>query len=529
MTSAENISKISIANSTKSSGKAASSKKIDTAPEDLGLGIVEETAKAAADAARNAAKELQAENKTIKSGIKALANAATKIANKLLKLEDKINETDTTKYEQEVKQLQAQQKEYQNDIKDAQQQITVNNQAAQEAEEKAEIEDKKAEDAKKEAEEKAEIETKEQETIIAKENKETADNDIQASETAEETELPADNETETVQEVEDETSREITEIEDENQGITDETEIEEPFIPVDTILPPLTEETELPEEIITQPEIEEIIQEETNTYYDNIVEETPVIGEEFNANDLAQEIKAAEIVEAVQTYEEIGVAVDAETLVKATVTELDAIVETAVVQEVLKTTATGKKMGATANIKTKKEMKENKEAVDDFQANFITLQSYYNANDVYNVAAEGFITLANEMYTNLTQGATYDTSKLNEASSTAVNLTSTIQSDVANGTFAIQDTDGQYEEIKNEATDALCRAQDAVGKNNENKSLNELEAEFLTVTSNYRNATADSEKQDTITKLSEIIAKAGTIEENPESKINMDERLVVTL
>lgn len=551
----ENISSISIANGTKAPVETTVSKR-QSVVEDLGIGEPSEAnSRAAAENARNEAKELKAENNTLSSGVKTLVNVAAKLANKILKLEDEVKsgdleKADTVKYEKEIRELQKEQKECQSEIKDSQKQIAVNNQAAQEAEKKAEDEDKKAEEAKKEAEIKAQAEKEEAtEAVTAKEN-DTAEadtkSDAEATVEADAAQNAADaketeetieaGEAENLQEETAEENQETVLDTKEDIPILDETGISNPeeigIVVENTGIPEIAEAEEEKTTPATEIEniIQEIVYEEADSYLDTAIETTPGTSDtNINADDLAQKIQTDEIVEAVQTYEEIGVAVDAETLVKASVTELDAIVETAIVQEVLKTATTGKKMGAIANITSKKEMQQNKEAADDFQANFITLQSYYNTNDIYNVAAEGFITLASEMYTNIAQGATYDTLKLNEASSTAVNLTATIQSDVANSTLTIKDTDGQYEETKMQAQNALDKAKDAVGEDKENTSLNDLETEFLTVTTNYRNATADSEKQETITNLLKIITRANTVENDPESKISTDERLMVTL
>ena len=75
-----------------------------------------------------------------------------------------------------------------------------------------------------------------------------------------------------------------------------------------------------------------------------------------------------------------------------TAAQLDSVVESAIVQDVIKSTST-KVMGSAVNISSKKEMQENSEATSDFIDSTDALNSYYNANDVNDFEVKSILKL----------------------------------------------------------------------------------------------------------------------------------------
>ena len=235
---------------------------------------------------------------------------------------------------------------------------------------------------------------------------------------------------------------------------------------------------------------------------------------------------SAEILQVVNDYQDMGVEIDAPTLMSAPANSLDAIVESAITQNVMKTAGTGKIIGNLKGFTSKKDAEDNASAIKDFQAEYASLEGYYRANDIKDLEVDSYLDINGKMYTDLSQGTVYNTNDITNAENEAVSLLSSLKTKVASGTNDNLSFDTRFEDSKNKADSSITKTEAAIG---ENEDIEECRVEFLTFTKNYRNTKNDGEKEQIIADMSKLSARAQEIERNPESNFFTDERLLVAL
>lgn len=225
-----------------------------------------------------------------------------------------------------------------------------------------------------------------------------------------------------------------------------------------------------------------------------------------------------EFLDTIASYEEIGVDIDIADLSHMTAAQLDLMVETAIIQDVIKSTST-KVMGSAINISSKKEMQENSEATNDFIENIDALNSYYNANDATDFEVKAFLSLGGTMRANISQGYVYDTSSLQGMSNDAQMLLTSLKTQVNTNANLNNSSDTQFMQERTKTSDILDDTEKALGKDSDtNNKLAECKIEFLNLTSGYNNAESDSEQTSYIKLMQELGEKSKRIKENPESQ-----------
>ncbi len=283
-------------------------------------------------------------------------------------------------------------------------------------------------------------------------------------------------------------------------------------------------------ETVNPAETKIIEQENTEMVQDNTHEIIAEQGPIFNASGSLIQDKAIinDIVEAVTSYEEVGIEIDATTIASASTEKLDEIVDASTTQNIIKTTGSGKIMADINTFTSKKDIKENSAAVNDFRDNYSELNSYYSANKVTNLEVNAFLTISGIMYDDIAKGATYSTADLNSASNKASILMSTLETQTLSVQTDKQSVDSRFEESKTKTEAAINNLKNKFDNQaNENKNLQECKIEFMSLTSNYRNTTTDSEKQEMISDMAALRDKAKEIEKNPDSQIYSEERLAI--
>jgi len=227
-----------------------------------------------------------------------------------------------------------------------------------------------------------------------------------------------------------------------------------------------------------------------------------------------------EILEAVATYEEIGIDINIVDLAEMSMTDLDAVVEQAIVQDVIKSTST-KIMGNIKGITSKKD----KEALTKTQKEFTTsaniLDSYYRANGdkVSDKEVESQVELNNNMISNINQGGVYDTSKLEQVNNKTLSLLTSYQTKVNSSIGIAQDTDTQFLQEKTKTEDILKETETTLGDNaQDNNNYSDSMVEFLNLTTNFNNAETDSEKISYTKLMKELGEKAQRVQDDPDSK-----------
>lgn len=227
-----------------------------------------------------------------------------------------------------------------------------------------------------------------------------------------------------------------------------------------------------------------------------------------------------EIIEAVATYEEIGLDIGIVDLATMSIADLDAVVEQAIVQDVIKSTST-KIMGNIKGITSKKD----KEALTKTQKEFTTsaniLDSYYRANGdkVGDKEVESQVELNNNMISNINQGGVYDTSKLEQVNNKTLSLLTSYQTKVNSSIGIAQDTDTQFLQEKTKTEDILKETETTLGDNaQDNNNYSDSMVEFLNLTTNFNNAETDSEKISYTKLMKELGEKAQRVQDDPDSK-----------
>lgn len=244
----------------------------------------------------------------------------------------------------------------------------------------------------------------------------------------------------------------------------------------------------------------------------------PVYEEAGFAPEIIEE--RIEILEAVATYEEIGIDINIVDLAEMSMTDLDAVVEQAIVQDVIKSTST-KIMGNIKGITSKKD----KEALTKTQKEFTTsaniLDSYYRANGdkVSDKEVESQVELNNNMISNINQGGVYDTSKLEQVNNKTLSLLTSYQTKVNSSIGIAQDTDTQFLQEKTKTEDILKETETTLGDNaQDNNNYSDSMVEFLNLTTNFNNAETDSEKISCTKLMEELGEKLQRVQDDPDSK-----------
>lgn len=225
-----------------------------------------------------------------------------------------------------------------------------------------------------------------------------------------------------------------------------------------------------------------------------------------------------EILEAVATYEEIGIDINIVDLAEMSMTDLDAVVEQAIVQDVIKSTST-KVIGNTKGISNKKDM----EALTDAQNEFITsdnaLSGYYNANNVSDLEVQSYLKLSNNIKSNIGQGYVYDITKLQDMSNKAQTLLTSYQTKVNSSKGVAQDTDTQFLQERTKTEDILKETETALGNDaQDNDNYSDCMMEFLNLTTSYNNSETDSEKISCTKLMEELGEKLQRVQDDPDSK-----------
>ena len=237
-----------------------------------------------------------------------------------------------------------------------------------------------------------------------------------------------------------------------------------------------------------------------------------------------------QIIEALATYNDIGLGISFDEIFSggASILDISSAVDSAITQNVMKTAGTGKIIGNLKGFTSKKDMDDNASAIKNFQAEYASLDSYYRANDIKDLEVDSYLDISGRMYTDLSQGAVYNTTDITEAGNEAASLMSSLKTKVASGAGANLSFNARFENSKNKTDSVISRAENALGKG-QNEDIEECRVDFLTFTSNFRNAKTDGEKEQIITDMIELSARAQEIERNPENNFFTDERLLVTL
>ncbi len=252
---------------------------------------------------------------------------------------------------------------------------------------------------------------------------------------------------------------------------------------------------------------------------DGIAAQDPTTGE-FNAevfqpayeeSGFAPEeaAKRLDAIEALVTYEDLGfgLGLDVETFQELTADKLDEVIETAIVQDVIKTTST-KVIGKGAIITSKKDMQKNSKAVDNFISTYSALNSYYQANDVENLEVSSFLKLSGEKLNGISNGYTIGTDELNEMTNNAGAMMTTLRTAVSLDEAVGKSANIQFQENKHKTEDAINNAEHKLGENNDESTVDEFRTEFLNLTSKFNNSDADSAKQVSIKAMEALYQRA---------------------
>lgn len=235
-----------------------------------------------------------------------------------------------------------------------------------------------------------------------------------------------------------------------------------------------------------------------------------------------------QIIEALATYNDIGLGISFDEIFNGggSLLDISSVVDSAITQNVMKTAGTGKIVGNLKGFTSKKDMDDNASAIKDFQSEYSSLDSYYRANDIKDLEVDSYLDIAGRMYTDLSQGAVYNTTDIAEAGNEAASLMSSLKVKVSSGAGADLSFNARFENSKNKTDSIISRAENSLGIG-QNEDIEECRVDFLTFTSNFRNAKTDGEKEQIISDMAELSARAQEIEKNPESNFFTDERLLV--
>ncbi len=448
----------------------------------------------------------------------ALESRKTEIQNKIdengrqiEENENKINENEGQISENETEQgeLEEQESENNNGIQEAEQAAEEAGETAKEAEGTAQEAGEAAEEGSKQSEELGEkIEQAGGETT------ETGEITGVTTETGETTGVTtetggiAETGETTVQE-----SEMSVQPEQATQETVTEHELAQPETQQEAAIPQVT--IPVQEEAPVQQEVTPPVQEIIQPIVESIIESNPV----KEAVEIYNTPEYYNAEEAVMTYQDMGIDIDYGTIVNASAIELDAIVETARTQEIMKTAGSGKVVGNIATFTNKKDIENNSKATDQFIADYDALNSYYNANDADDFEVKSFLTLSGSMVTNINQGYVYDTSELEQGSADASTLLSTLKTKISVNDGSNNDSGIQFTQEKNKTEGILHDTQTTLGeKADDNNKLAECETEFLNLTTGYNNADSDSEQTSYIKLMKELGKKGERIQNNPESQ-----------
>ncbi len=255
--------------------------------------------------------------------------------------------------------------------------------------------------------------------------------------------------------------------------------------------------------------------DENGNLDDNILTDTLVEEGGMSKEEAAEKM---EVIETIATYEEIGVSLDAVDVATMTVSELNSVTETAIIQEVIKSTST-KVIGGAKTITSKKEMDAQADARDDFIASNNALNGYYSANDVNDFEVQSFLKLSDNMVSNINQGYVYDTSALQQMTNNADSLLSTLMTKVSATEGVGSSAETQFMQEKTKTEDTLSNVEKSLGNDADNNDkFADCKVEFLNLTSGFNNAESDSEQISYIKLMKELGKKGERIKDNPDSQ-----------
>lgn len=271
----------------------------------------------------------------------------------------------------------------------------------------------------------------------------------------------------------------------------------------------------------------ELTTDSVDNLYAAAQEQDPATGE-FNAEALGPMYEASgfepweiesrlEIIDRAANYASMGIYIDAAMFETASAAKLDEMIEAAMVQDTIKTTGT-MVIGKGAAITSKKEMKQNAEAVDNFISTYSALNSYYKANNVENLEVNAFLNLSGDKLNKINQGYVYGTSELQEMIGNAGSMMTTLKTAVSLDEAAGKSASIQFQESSSKAEGAIDEAEGRLGETEDTASIDEFRAEFLNLTSKFNNSDTDSAKQISIKAMETLYQRAL----NAENGVNKD-------
>ena len=221
-----------------------------------------------------------------------------------------------------------------------------------------------------------------------------------------------------------------------------------------------------------------------------------------------------EIVEAITTYQAMGIDVAPEIFESKSVQQLDEIIETAMVQDTIKASST-KIVGNAANFTSKKDMQANADSVDEFIDTYSALQSYYQSNDVEDLEVNAYLNTNSDKLNKISQGYIYETSKLQELSNSASTLMTTLKTRVSLDEAAGASAGVRFEEARHKTEGAIDNAEGKLNKESEDSdTVDQYRTEFLNLTNKFNNSDTDSARQMSIKAMERLYERALNADEN---------------
>jgi len=211
----------------------------------------------------------------------------------------------------------------------------------------------------------------------------------------------------------------------------------------------------------------------------------------------------ADLIGAVAEYANLGLDIDIDVLKNASTTDLDAMVETALVQDVIKSTST-KVIGTTATFTSKKDMQKYSDSVGSFIDAYSALNSYYQSNNVDNLEANAFLSLCNDRVSKMNNGYVYSTSEVQKLTNAANSMMTTLMTTVSLEEATGKSSDTRFAEAKAK-TDDLISGSEAEQSDG---SVKDFRTEFLSLTSSYSTSDSDSEKLAAIKAMENLYQRA---------------------
>lgn len=213
-----------------------------------------------------------------------------------------------------------------------------------------------------------------------------------------------------------------------------------------------------------------------------------------------------DMIQAIASYAEMGLNFDPMMLQNASVLQLDAMVETAMVQDVMR--STGKIIGSATNFTSKKDMQQYSETVDNFISTISTLDSYNKNENVNDLEVNSFLKLSNDKMSKISQGYVYSTSELEKMIGDADTMMTTLKTKASVNEAAGKSANTRFDESKNKTEGAIDDAEGQLGENDDDSKIREFRTEFLNLTRQYDNSDSDSAKQISIKAMENLYQRA---------------------